>query len=145
MNPSSSEYDNLVGASLKQIQDEYKSSTVGDGCEMVVRHMIRTTAENPRKQWFYAWEFIGPKPHTHLKSLFGSHRAPARLSDLYTKYPQCFEGHKVGRFVVGRIKYDCIAELADLNEDLYKVVTEEIAAAKNQGLWYYQPIKDTLF
>ena len=55
------------------------------------------------KIWWNAWEFVGA-----YEDLFGSHKAPARISDLSVYYPFYCESRPQGKYMVYRLKIENI-------------------------------------
>lgn len=63
--------------------------------------MMARKALKKGKIWWYAWELIGIHDE-----FFGSHKTPARFSDLVRYYPELFTSKPVGRFMVYRLKFE---------------------------------------
>ncbi len=57
-----------------------------------------------KKIWFYSWEFIGRQE----SGLFGSHKAPARISDISYEYPDYVDSQKIGKYTVYRLRVENI-------------------------------------
>lgn len=72
------------------------------GIDQCVIRMAREY-HNSRKIWWSAWEFIGA-----YEELFGSHKAPARISDLSIYYPFYCESRPQGAYTVYRLKIENI-------------------------------------
>lgn len=69
------------------------------------------------KIWWFAWEVIGRDD-----DLFGSHRAPARLSELPDMYPMLFEKRAVGMYTVYRLRIELMSqvELLEMSSNKFR-------------------------
>lgn len=105
------EWDKLV----VRYQNQHKGDKY-TGEQKVLAYMHFTS-----QNWFMAWEFSkGLIVIPGMGSIFLSHRAPARISDLSVKYPSLIEKRSIGRYVAYRIRYDNIEKaLDDVPEDLH--------------------------
>lgn len=66
------------------------------------------------QNWFFAWEFSkGAIYLPVVGSIFLSHRAPARISDLSVKYPSLIETRTLGKQTAYRIRYENIENALD--------------------------------
>lgn len=70
------------------------------GIDQCVIRMAREYHKT-RKIWWNAWEFVGA-----YEELFGSHKAPARISDLSIYYPFYCESRPQGGYMVYRLKIE---------------------------------------
>ena len=93
---------------LENVENEYKQKIVGykapskkvSGINQCLIRMAREY-HHTRKIWWDAWEFVGA-----YEDLFGSHRAPARISDLSIYYPFYCESRPQGAYTVYRLNIE---------------------------------------
>ena len=104
---------------LEKYNPNTKKVKAKDMCAILMARGLITKG----KIWWYSWENIG----LHYE-FFGSHKVPARMSDLSVKHHEYFESRKIGKYTVYRIKFENIPtevlQSMTLNtfkvEDLYK-------------------------
>ena len=72
--------------------------------DMVAIMMARRALEKG-KIWWYSWELIGRNDE-----FFGSHKTPARFSDLAKFHPSLFESRPNGKYEMYRIKFEGISQ-----------------------------------
>lgn len=94
----------MVEDSYQEELDKYSPHKNIKGINVCAILMARELLKKG-KIWWYSWEAIG----RHYE-LFGSHKTPARFSDLVKYYPKFFESRKVGKYTVYRIKIENINE-----------------------------------
>lgn len=110
---------------LANVEQEYNQKLAAykpvskkiSGIDQCVIRMAREY-HNSRKIWWNAWEFVGA-----YEELFGSHKAPARISDLSIYYPFYCESRPQGGYMVYRLKIENLTttELMLMMQLNYKV------------------------
>jgi hypothetical protein len=116
---------NNFGRYLDKVESEYKQKLadykpVSKKISGIDQCVIRMAQEylNSGKVWWNAWEFVGA-----YGQLFGSHKAPARISDLSIYYPFYCESRPQGAYTVYRLKIEnfTTGEFLNMLDISYKV------------------------
>jgi hypothetical protein len=90
------------------------------GVDAVVIRMARNYAHSG-KMWHFAYEFMGACRGGD--GIWGSHKAPARISDVWVQYPQLVEMRKIGQEAVYRLRLENIspASLLEMRKVTYRL------------------------
>jgi hypothetical protein len=97
-------YLKAVEGGYQELLAKYKApSKKTSGIDQCVIRMARENMKSG-KIWWNAWEFVGA-----YGELFGSHKAPARISDLSVYYPFYCESRPQGAYTVYRLRFENIS------------------------------------
>lgn len=85
--------------------------------------IVKLMCQAHEDKWFYPYDFMSQE----LGDLFVGYKAPTRLNELETDYPELFERELEGKYVKRRINRLAIDSwFSGLSKDLRQIVAKEL-------------------
>ncbi len=95
--------------------------------------IVKLMCQDKTGRWFFPYDFMRPE----LGELFVGYKAPTRLNELESDYPDMFSREPDGKYIKRRINRATVAKwFDDLSKDLKQVVAKEL------NYYPYKPVDD---